>query len=667
MAKTKLLLPVRELFKLTPSEVRDGFRNNVTMVFEDDVQVDMTYREVILLRYIMNIYSAIPNVKIVSSHNFMNYYSHGILTSKTINKSFEAILKDTVRIYVKPKLDRTILPELYKLMYKIVNEIYNDLIYEILEYVNSISIFDLLDVQMDKDLIASMKEVHNKKDVDSVNKTYDVLDKVLRTKEELKDNIVAKGYISGTVNANQVKQLLASRGYVTEIDSHIFKYPIASSFTLGMSNIYDLSIESRAGAKALFLSNKAVQESEYFARELQLITMVVEKLVDADCGNTDYMDWLVRTKEMCGKSDLDNLLGKYYFNPDTGKEEVITKDHKHLEGKTIKLRTAINCRLADQTCVCIKCFGDLSYTIPKHSNIGHYSATEVTQKLTQSILSTKHLATSATGSESTLDEVASKFFLSKNNNYVFRANILDKAKTKYYMIIDTYSAFGVKDLNPNVDVYKLNPSRVSRIDSIIIMAKPEKGDAEYYPITIRDHNRFGNFTYEFLEHIVSKGFILDDLDRYVIDLEGWNHKFPVISMPELEYNFLALARNIKSLFKNIDIKKDGKSSETPEALLQKVFDMVNTKLDVNIALLEIIVYAFTVKSLEFNDYNLGRNVENKQLGRFKHLMSYRSLGAGYAWQDVTNMILSPRSYYGTNVMSHPMDVMIKPNDVINTD
>ncbi|MGE3592891.1 MAG: hypothetical protein AB7G52_10425 [Arcobacter sp.] len=659
------VLPVRELYKYQPIELLDNLKTNLIILFEDNVTINMTYKEIVLQRYVFELNILVPEMAIVSKYCISNFYTNGIYTAKTINKCFEVILEDIVRSFVKPIDSRELLPLCYSRMYDIVNKIYNEIVYANVEYSNSINILDFLEVQFDDNLIEAMKEVQSKKDVDSVNKTYKILDDIMYNKPELKNNIIARGYVAGTVNPNQIKQMLASRGYVTEIDSNIFKYPIASSFVLGMTDIYDLSIESRSGAKALFLSNKAVQESEYFARELQLVTMIVEKLVDGDCGNKDYMDWYVRPKEISGKSDLDNLLGKRFLNEETNKEEVITKYHTNLEGKTIKLRTAMNCKLEDKRCICTACFGDLSYGMHKHTNIGHFSSTEVTQKLTQSILSTKHLTSSATSNDIKLDNNAKLFFNVKNkNNYAFKANLINKVRTSYKMIINQSDAFGLKDLNSNVDVYKLNPARVTRIESIIIVTSDPTGKEEYFPIVIREANKYGSFTYEFLEYIIKEGYTLDDNDRYVINLDNWTSTMNVITMPELEYNFLALAKNIKSEFKYMKIKKGDKSSETPESLLQKLFDLVNTKLDVNIALLEVIIYAFSVMSIKDNNYDLGRNSDDTQLMRIKGIITNRSLGAGYAWEEVVSTILSPRSFDGKNAVSHPLDVLLKPNEVI---
>lgn len=669
------VVEVRELYRFSPIEIKNGLKTDLNIIFEDNVAVSMRARDIIFFRFLMDFFIGI-NIPIISEYNIVNYYKERSITSKTINNCLEKIMENVVKQNVEQTNSRVILEQLWKNAYKVINNVYNELTYNLTEYCNSISILELLKIQYTPELIEAMQDVdknrlklRSSEIVSKVNKTYDVLDDILKNKEGIKDLSLARNYKIGTVNANQVKQLLASRGFTTEIDSNIFRYPIASSFTLGLSNLYDLSIESRSGAKALFLSNKAIQESEYFARELQLITMVVERLVDGDCGNHDYIDWLVRSKDIAPKSDLGNILGKYYYNPETKQEEEITINHQHLEGKIIKLRTSLNCKLPDATCICTKCFGTLANTIPMHSNIGHFSSTAMTERITQSILSTKHLTSSASSGDISMDNNAKLYFTVKNNSYYFKPEVL-KNKQKHYLIIQQYNAFGVKDLNINTDVSKLNPTRVSIIYDIIIRTISGSEDnikVEDFPIRIKDSNKKGSLTLEFLQYIIENGYTLDDYDRYVFDLSNWDAKKPVIDMPELEYDFLALAKNIKYIFKNLSVDKKNpfKSVETPESLLQKVFDTVNMKLDINIALLEVIVYAFTVMSIEKQDYRLGRNSNDRQLVKAIDIIAKRSLGAGYGWQYVSKMILTPDNFYNDNDIQHPLDVMICPQEVIS--
>ena len=674
MAKV-LAIKVRDLLSFEREYVRDTIRTNTPVLFEDNIVVKMTYKEIILQRYLLDVNNKIPDMPIISKYAMSNYYTAGHYTSRTFNDYFEVVMRDMVNFLFR-KVGRELQPVIFKEMWVTINRIYNEYVYEVLDNASSINILDFLEIQFKPNLIKAMQDVQLKLDSQSVQHTYEVLDDILRNDPLLKNNVIAKGYIAGTISANQIKQMLASRGFVTEIDSKIFKYPIASSFVLGMVDIYDLSIESRSGAKALFLSNKAVQSSEYFARELQLVTMIVEDLVDGDCGNNKYIDWFVKPKEITGKGDFKNLLGKKFINPVTNQEEVIENHHQDIiEGKVIKIRSVLHCRNNDPKTICTCCFGDLSYSMHKHTNIGHFCSTEVTEKLTQSILSTKHLTSSATTNGLQLHGDAQEFFRVKNkNSYAFKTGVLKttKSKTNFKLVLSQKAGFGIKDIIGGIDMYKLNPTNVTLIDMMYIVVTVD-GKDQWYQINIEDTNKLGSFTYEFLEYIVKEGYVLDDNDNLVINLNNWDSADAILTMPELEYNFLALANQIKSAFKYMATIKNGTALESPESLLQNVFHIVNTKLDVNLAILEVIVYAFTVydvvdedgKGINLNkSYSLGRNVNDQRLMRIEDIITNRSLGAGYAWEKVVNNILSPKSFYGKNAVSHPLDVVITPNEVI---
>lgn len=654
---------IRELFNADPIELLHGLKTRLSVIWEDGVETEMSSKEVIVNKYALEILKGLPEVPLVSKYHINKYYTNGIYVSKTINKLYEAVVNDVVDLYVKPTNDRSILETLYKNMYNVVNDMYNNIIYAIPEYCVNLDILDFLEIQTNERLLESIKAVKYDNRPETISASYNVLDDILRNDPSLAKNRLSKGYISNTLNPNQLKQILAPRGYGTEINSELFKTPIYSSFCIGLYNMYHMAVESRSAAKALYLSTKAIQTSEYFARELQLVTMNIEHLVDGDCGSTDYMDWYVRPAEDGNKADLPNLIGKFFLN-DKGELEEITAKHKHLEGTTIKLRSAMNCKLQESNCICSKCFGTLSYGMFKHTNLGHISATSLTQKISQSILSTKHLVSSATTNDIVLDENAKLFFNVVNkNNYGFKKEVLTGKTASMRMIVTQYEAYGIKDLNANVDTSKLYPSKISRIESIILEVS-QNGTTAEYPIVVRNGNKRGSFTLPFLAYILQGHYTLDEQDRYVIDLSKWKSTGPVITLPQIEFNFLELVKRIKSEFKSMKYIKDKRSAETKESLLQKVFDLVNIKLDVNIALLEVIVYAFTVKSLENKDFRLGRNTEDSQLAKIKDLMKNKSLGGSFAWEHVIKILLSPTSFNGYNNIDHIMDIMVRPKEVL---
>ena len=659
---------IREFLKFKPIDMFNNYRTDNKIIFEDGVIVYVKHKDMVLTRYVIEVLEAYPELPIISDYLITNYYSNKTFTNKTVNSCFETILKDVVLKICQVKDDYSNLDRLYYNMYKVTEAIYNDIGYGAIEYSSSSNIIDYIDIQMDPRLLAAIDEVDEHKDVESIDKAYAVFDDIVRNDPKYKNNPITKAYVSGMVNPNQLKQMLGPRGYVTEIDGSIFKYPIASSFTLGMKTIYDLAIESRSGAKALFLSNKAVQDSEYLARELQLVTMVVEKLIKTDCGSRDYTNWYVRPSIDGSKGDLKNLVGKRYLDID-GVEKIITKKDKHLEGNTIKLRSVLKCKLSNKGHVCSYCFGELSYGVLDYSNLGHYATATITQKITQSILSTKHLITSATTGNVKLEGDANIFFVTKDSDGIaFKPSLLTKSKMKHYIVITQEEAFGLKDIGSVDDIPKLDITRVSRIESMIIIAENDVGK-KYYTAVIKDGGKYGSFTHKFLEYIVKTGYKLDEKDRYVIDVSGWKYVSPIMLMPQLEFSFLELSKTVKKLFKYIKVYKNKatggySSKETPESLLQKFFDLINRKLDINIALMEVMIYAFTIKSMAANNYELARNSEKQEIADISHIMPNRSMGGNYAWEDIAQSIVSASSFRRTHRMNHPLDVLLKPNEVI---
>lgn len=664
-------LPVRELFKATPDEIKNQLNTDLTILFEDGVKLDLTFREITLLRFIIEVYKSIPDIPIKSGHCFTNFYTNGILTSKTINDGFSVILKDAIQHYViglgQP---RTVIEPLLSSMYTIVNLIYNNLTYRSLEYVSYIGIVDLLKVQLKPKLLDSIKDVYiikNKQPThivtEAINKTHEILNDILWNDAEVTNNPIALGYKSGTLNPNQVKQVLASRGFITELDNSIFRVPAAGSFTLGMFDLYEETIESRSGAKSLFLSNKAIKDSEYFARELQLVTMVVEKLVDGDCGTKRYMDWYVKPKSEESPGDLPRLLGKYYYNPKTKQDEEITKDHKHLIGQNIKIRSAICCQLPDPTAVCMKCFGTLGYSIPTHANVGHYCAASVTQQLTQSILSTKHLTKSASSAGIVMDDIAKDYFYTKGDFYFFKPEAMTK-DTTYEIIINQWQFFGLKDVKNIKDIDNVNVQRLSLIRDIIlrIITKDKVKDV---PIQIKFNKAAGSFTHPFLHFLSSKEYHLDNNNNYVLNLDGWNPKHPIIYIPSLEFDFSTLCKNVKDIIRAIGTnKRFGLTINKPEQLIQTLFDLINSKLSVNLSIVDLVAYAFTIQDANKNDYRLGRNNPNQRVLNSRTILANRSLGAGYGWESMTKTITSPNTFYPSFNTAHPLDVLLKPNSVL---
>lgn len=657
-------IPIKGLMSKKPLEVRDRLVKGGIVVYDDGVGVAMSHREIIVTRYLLEVIRSIDvELPIPSTFSIVNYYNDGIYTSSSFNKFWSDLLKYMVNEYIREHGRNKYLKGVFKSMFLVLDDLYNEIVCAYPEYITGADIRDYLEIQYDPDLMAAIDKAHIAKDEASVDNSHDVLHGVLMN-PKYRHNPIAMSYVAGAINPNQIKQMLACRGFLIEINSQIFKIPVTSSFVLGMRNLYELTVESRAGAMALYTSTIAVEKSEYFAREWQLVTAIVNELTDGDCGSTDYITWKVRSaSEANGKSDLVNLVGKWYLDEDTNKLKIIEPTDTHLIGKTIKLRSVHKCKNKDKTTVCETCFGDMAYGVFEHTNLGNISSSSTSGKMTQGMLSVKHLTKSAKGTAVKIDEVVKTFFTIKGGNkFHFRSNISLDKRSRYVLLVDQSEAPGIKDLNSSVDPMKINPARgISKIKTFYLEVTSGDGTVDIFEIKVKNGSQYGVFTKEFLAYVIEHSYSLDKYDRVAIDLTNWDIKDPLIYTPEMEFNFLELSREVKSMFKKIDEPED------IEAMTQKVFDTINSKLNINLALIEAIVYAFSVKepgkNAELDRFN--EEPEKGKVVKIEECIVNRSLGAAYGWETVTNVILNPNVYYGRNAIDHPMDVYVKPKETVD--
>lgn len=669
-------IDIRRLLSKSTEYVSKNVNSPRMVEFEDGANIELNAREIIYTRILMSAIDHLSDkVALDSSFNIRKYYVEGIhVPGSTKNFNSNIIKKLSQEYLVGKELSEgtrqefqvtAVMPTVYKKMYEALNATYNGIAIPNTRHQTGISVMDFIEIQKDPRLMEAINVAKQLKTPAAVNATYVALDVVMRD-PKYSHNPVAVGYITGTMNKDQLKQMLASRGFVTEINSSIFKTPVTNSFVMGLSDIYEFTIESRAAVKAAYLSKVAVEKSEYFAREWQLVTSIVERIWDGDCGSTSYNEWYVRSAEdsPLEKDDLDFLIGKWYLDEKTKKLKPITKYDRHLIGKTIKMRDARKCTHEDPTKICSVCYGELAFGIHAHTGLGYISSTTVSAAISQKLLSAKHLTSSAKSTSTKLDGETKNYFVVKDgNNIHFRSSVRLDGNTNYKLMIPQEQVPGLATLNESTDVSKLYIGKISTIDTVFL--EVTKNDSILvYEINLKTNNRCANLTKEALSYVINN-YTLDDLDRVIIDLTEWNNSSPLFNLPEIEFNFLELSNTVKNLFKYM--KADSQSEfVNSEDLLKKVFDLVNLKLNVNIALLETIIYAFSVADAKNSDYNLHRNKNTEQhLQSIPKLITNRGLGAGLGWEKILHTIIYNPTVYYEDSIRHPMNVIINPKGVVD--
>lgn len=223
-----------------------------------------------------------------------------------------------------------------------------------------------------------------------------VTEKVNKCIEALKDaDTVYKPLIlGGAVNARQLGQTLVNIGLKPDIEGQVIPEPVNTSFLRGMRSRKDFMTCAIGARKALVISHNNVRSSGYLARKLLLLCSEV-KLSDEERCNTK---WPIPI-EMTDRKTYNRFIGRYalikMYNPTIGnyeEKEVLIEDdeeqYKSMYGTKVPIYSPMTCACKDG--VCRRCYGELS-KVNDGMHIGVIAVLLLTEKLTQMLLSSKHL------------------------------------------------------------------------------------------------------------------------------------------------------------------------------------------------------------------------------------------------------------------------------------
>lgn len=122
-----------------------------------------------------------------------------------------------------------------------------------------------------------------------------------------------------------------------------------------------------------------------------------------------------------------------------------------------------------------------------------------------------------------------------------------------------------------------------------------------------------------------------------------------------------LAKMIESTIGDLEVRD---TETSPDSFLAGFFDLVNSKLVVNLAVLEIVLYGIMVVSALEENYSLPKPFTDSGIGVMRLVMQRRSLSALLAYQGVKPAIIDPINYIGRNRMPHIFDDVIMP-EILN--
>jgi len=642
---------VRELVAMTKEQIWSLPNEQMILVF-DDGELTTYGRASIISWYYWEIHRTYPTAPIYKSHHVGNgHYKPSVHLNLASN-----IMWDTYfALNEVPSVDH-----LCRLVYGITGELYNDMTYRLESHITTVSLLDYVEIH-EHPVSVEMREKTRPTD-DSISDAYATMKHLLYKTNEMPNNNVTKFCRADLVSAGQVVQSVAPRGFVTEIDSRIFRHPIMNSYTEGMLSLQDSLVESRSGAKALLAQKDPLEHTEYFNRRMQLGCSVIQNLHMGDCGTKRTVKFKVRSES------LNQVAGKFYEVTDENGDkslQVVAVNQKSLIGETLKLRSSMVCEHPDPYGVCSTCMGQLALSVPRGTNIGHVAATELCAQVSQAVLSTKHLDVSSSAVSIDLSEYDRKYvYIGQSGDKIYIKK--PKKFTKMSLVVDSADVKHIGDISRIEDVTELSSTKMSSCRYIKLIIENEE-DEDVVVLGVSSGKNLSSLSLDMLMHLKDNGWSLNEDGHYVIDLTGWEYSKSILILPMKHMNMLDFMDIIKVMVESTSKSKDEVGGEHKrlvdyDSLSHALTDLhliVAEKISVNIAHLEIIIRSILIRNDAAGDHRLPLPKTPILFGSYRANMENRSLSGLMAFEAQSKAFRRAESYAITNRMDHPMDVILK--------
>ena len=461
--------------------------------------------------------------------------------------------------------------------------------------------------------------------------------KLLETKGALQNQRLLPFQRADQLNKYQVPQTMYCFGIRTDINDAIIKKVVIGSAVDGIRDIEEYAVESLSAKKTAFYNKKAVSDSQYYNRRMQLQAAMIHQLYEGDCGSTVTVPFFV-SENVC-----HNVIGKYII--DGNKLIYLTKDNvKGYIGKTINMRSPMTCRYRNG--VCETCGGRIYSNLNFKLNPGIIGAMHVDESVTQKILSAKHLVKTMSIIYHVPTEVYGKIFTAKNTSEIWwDKKFLGKAgKIADDMMMgipyDNFRNFTDVKLIRKESVREASMSSIEKLyirkgDKVVV-------DVGMLDVTLPQTERKKNIpslSLPMLLHIRDNFDKLQHADGCIwIPLAGTEH-IPLMVTKIINDNMLEFVKSVNHFF-NSDIGKFRSNSSA----LTAAADLIYRHVDVNIAHLETVLKSFQITSPD--DYSIPRVTDNDHVyfADMPHIFSNRSVGGKLAYEKLKEYICDYMTY-----------------------
>ena len=394
---------------------------------------------------------------------------------------------------------------------------------------------------------------------------------VLEDPKAIPNNPMLPFMDSGVFNRNQLPQLMMAYGARSDLDDQMQKHVINESSLSGLKTVKDYATEALSAKKTSFYLKDVISKTQYFARVLRLNNMQFRKKYKGDCGSTYVAPITIATGT--GKNFVDKVVFHH------GKKVIITKNnYKELEGHRVEMISPLGCKYHDG--ICERCAGRATtkpWAFMPDIHLGNYSKSKLCAKISQKVLSAKHLI-KTTSIEPKLFDCAKRYLCKKSGstNIVF-CKTVNRSLKNIAVVVPYESMKHIGDLH-----YGQTAESFSLLEQI---AFKNTATEQMDEIKLGEPQFMLHFSEEMLEHIKTVYPDIELVDgNYEIPMKGFKASDPFISYVVINDDMVAFSDRVKNMISN-----NMASYNSASSALIDLANIIYTKTNLNIFFIELVV------------------------------------------------------------------------------
>lgn len=637
---------IRDIMALTIPERLELPDGGLRLTFDDNTVEVFKTRSTIISSMYWDLVTLYPGLTIKPIHHQGNDH----YTSGSHNKLASLVFWHTYFASGEPTQQKVW--DMTKDLYQSVNNVYNIYAKELLPWVSTMSLDDMMDIFFHPITIEAKKRFED--GLITITECHDIIYTLMTSdREELKYNQVRCACVAGLLSQRQIKQMIGPRGAIPDVNGETFEHPVLPGYIEGLSTFYDSFTETRTASIALYATSSPLEASEYNNRQCQLACSVVRNITygnESDCGGSHYLNIPV------DETLLPMLAGKYMIQ-DNGSLRMIIGNEKSLLGKIVKVRSLTRCSNENPQSMCLTCVGQNGLTVPPGTNAGHHLSIEPQDKISQTILSTKHVIASAVALALLMDKGNRSRFLLQDEDDKFNIRLKDTGKHQKIRIHKDNVMF-INDVFTADDITDLSINAISDVSELqICIVNDETGDiATIERVSLEVAGKGSPLAHAFLKYLKDNRWQI--VGKYIeIDMIDWNYDEVVVRTNPISEDIMALFNAFKTF---LHAPKDSLEPRITdyrnvEDAIVALARILSTKLKVNFTHLEVFIRPLMCKG--DTGYMLPRPDEAFRFVPIKEALQHRGMGNALGYQEQAQLLTDPEVYNRAmyEIPSTPLD------------